>query len=231
MSPVLQLSDVTKEYPGTPPVRALEGVTLTVTEGELVAIVGPSGSGKSTLMNVMGTLASPTSGTVRLEGRDIGTESDRTRADIRAGRVGFVFQQFHLLAGLSAIDNVATGLSYRGLRRRVRRAAAAETLMAVGLEARLDHRPDQLSGGERQRVAIARALVGDPAIVLADEPTGNLDSQTSDEIVDLLLELNTRGSTILVITHDREMAARMPRLVQFSDGSVVSDTDTIGCRP
>lgn len=224
MTTVLELDNVTKEYPGVPPVRALDQVTLSVSAGELVAVVGASGSGKSTLLNVVGTLARPTSGTVRLEERDVAAESDQALAGIRAGRIGFVFQQFHLLPGMSAIDNVAAGLIYRGISRRERRRAAEETLHRVGLGARVTHHPNQLSGGERQRVAIARAIVGDPAIVLADEPTGNLDSHTGEEIIELLLSLNQQGSTIFVITHDHEIAERLPRHVTLSDGRIQSDT-------
>ena len=224
MTPVLELDNVTKEYPGTPPVRALDQVSLSVAAGELIAVVGVSGSGKSTLLNVVGTLARPTSGTVRLEDRDVASESDRALAGIRAGRIGFVFQQFHLLPGMSAIDNVAAGLIYRGVSRGVRRRRAEETLRRVGLDTRVTHKPNQLSGGERQRVAIARAIVGDPAIVLADEPTGNLDSHTSEEIIQLLLNLNQQGSTILMITHDHDVAGRLPRHVTLSDGRIESDT-------
>lgn len=223
MTPVLELAEVVKEYRGSPPIRALDGVSMSIAQGELVAIIGASGSGKSTLLNVVGTLARPTSGSVRLEGRDLASATDRALAGMRASRVGFVFQQFHLLAGLSATDNVATALVYRRVSRNQRRRAAAEALERVGLGHRLGHRPHQLSGGERQRVAIARALVGEPAIVLADEPTGNLDSHTSEEIIELILNLNQQGATILIITHDHQVADRLPRRIELRDGRIVAD--------
>ena len=222
-APVLELRSVTKSYPGSPAVHALRGVDLAIGRGELVAVVGPSGSGKSTMLNMMGALDRPTDGEVMLEERPIGHMSDRRVSSIRGRRIGFVFQQFHLIEGLSATENVATGLLYRGRAPRHRRRQAREMLDRVGLGDRTEHRPSQLSGGERQRVAIARALVGEPAILLADEPTGNLDSRSGDEIVKLLRDLHRAGSTIVVITHDRDMAALMPRTVSLLDGAIASD--------
>jgi putative ABC transport system ATP-binding protein len=222
--PVLELDAVTKVYPSRPPVTALRGVTLRIDAGELVAIVGPSGSGKTTLLHLMGTLDRPSSGRVSLTGRDVATLPDRQLSALRAGRIGFVFQQFFLAEHASALDNVADGLLYTGMRQAERRERAREALRVVGLGARPHARPTQLSGGQRQRVAIARALVGEPAIVLADEPTGNLDTATGASVLELIAELNRRGTTIVVITHDRDVAARMPRRVDVRDGFVVGDT-------
>ena len=222
-SSALQLEAVTKTYPATPPVTALRGIDLTVGHGELVAIVGPSGSGKSTLLNVVGALHRPTTGRVCIDGHDVGRLRDPQLTALRGRRIGFVFQQFHLVEGLTALENVATGLLYAGVGRRERLRRAAAALDAVHLGAHRERRPGALSGGERQRVGIARALVAEPAIVLADEPTGNLDSTTSASIASLLVDLNASGRTIVLITHDREIAACAPRRVSLRDGVVVDD--------
>jgi putative ABC transport system ATP-binding protein len=222
--PVLELAGVTKSYGAQPPVHALRGVSFAVQPGELVAIVGPSGSGKSTLLHLMGTLERPSSGRVRITGLDVAEMSDRQLAAVRATRIGFVFQQFFLAEHSTALENVADGLLYAGVEAPERRGRAAETLARVGLGDRLAARPTQLSGGERQRVAIARALVGRPAIVLADEPTGNLDSTTGQAIMALIDELHAEGATILVITHEHEIAVRCPRQINLLDGRVVRDS-------
>jgi len=215
---VIELSGATKSYPGG--VTALDDVDLTVEYGELAAVVGPSGSGKSTMLHLIGTLDRPSAGTVRIDGHDVSRLSDRQLSALRARRIGFVFQQFHLAPGRTAVANVADGLLYAGVPRKERERRAEAALHRVGLGARLGHRPHQLSGGERQRVAMARAVAGDPALLLADEPTGNLDSVAGAGVVELLRELHAGGTTVLVITHDRDLAAGLPRQISMRDGRV-----------
>ncbi|MGW2039884.1 ABC transporter ATP-binding protein [Streptomyces virginiae] len=219
--PVVELTGVTKEYPGG--VTALRGVDLSIGGGELLAIVGPSGSGKSTLLHIVGTLDRPTAGCVRIAGHDIAALSDRSLSALRSRHVGFVFQSFHLVPGISARANVAEGLLYSGLSRAERGRRAAHALERVGLGDRMDHRPHELSGGQKQRVAIARAVAGAPDLLLADEPTGALDTASGESVMELLHELNRDGATIAVITHDNEIAASLPRQVRIRDGQVVAD--------
>jgi putative ABC transport system ATP-binding protein len=223
MTALIRLADVVRSF-GSPPVTALSGINLTIDEGEFVAVVGASGSGKSTLLNIIGTLDRPTSGSVFVDGLDTNHLSDNELSALRSRRIGFVFQQFHLREGVAALENVADGLLYTGTPRAERRHRAHEALERVGLGHRLTHQPHQMSGGERQRVAIARAVIGDPPLLLADEPTGNLDSRSGERVVELLHSLHASGTSIVVITHDVNLAARLPRRVSISDGVVLSDS-------
>ena len=223
MNPVLEITDVVMTYPGSPPVTALAAITLQVHEAERAAVLGPSGSGKSTLLHVAGTLERPGRGSVRIGGREVAALPDAELSAVRARRLGFVFQQFHLLNHLDAVQNVALGLLYRGGPARARRAAAVAALDRVGLSRRLGHRPAQLSGGERQRVAIARAVAGHPELILADEPTGNLDSATGQQIIELLAGLADDGTAVVVVTHDPAVAAAMDRQIVMRDGRIIAD--------
>jgi len=228
MRPVLEITDVSKSYPGSPPVTALAAADLVIRANDRVAVLGPSGSGKTTLLHVAGTLERPSGGSVRIGGQEVSALSDAELSAVRGRRLGFVFQQFYLLDHLDAVQNVALGLLYRGGQARARRAAAADALHRVGLGHRLGHKPAQLSGGERQRVAIARAVAGHPDVVLADEPTGNLDSAAGGQIIDLLAGLAADGTAVVVITHDPAVAAAMDRRVVMRDGRIIADDGNEG---
>jgi putative ABC transport system ATP-binding protein len=220
---VVELRGVEKEYPGSPPLQVLHGLDVAVSAGELVSVVGASGSGKSTMLAIMGTLDPPTRGLVLLDGIDVAVLAERDRAELRARRIGFVFQQFFLLPALTALENVALGLLYSGVRAPQREVRAAEALERVGLAERARHRPGELSGGEQQRVAIARAIVGRPGVLFADEPTGSLDSETGQSILGLLTSIAAVGTAVVVITHDQGIAARTTRRISIRDGRIVSD--------
>jgi len=225
MAALVELTEVSRTF-GTPPVTAVANMSFTIEAGEFVAFVGPSGSGKSTLMNLIGSLDVPSTGSVVIDGIDVRKLSDAGLSALRARRIGFIFQRFHLAEGTTALDNVADGLLYSGVSRRRRRNLASTALISVGLGHRLDHRPHQLSGGEQQRVAIARAIVGNPPLVLADEPTGNLDTASGEAVINILNELNHEGTTVVVITHDNDLASSLPRRIALRDGHITSDVRT-----